>query len=107
MNIDLGAIHFDQRKQAAGRGYWYVDFRSRGRCFLYGKLRRTDFLPFDEQEDDVLQRGVMSESSDEGERRIEDAFLDSSDLLDLPEDLDDGCMGAEMMKFISDKREPM
>ena len=106
MSIDLGAIYFDQRKRAAGRGYGYVDFRSRGRCSLYGKLRRTDFLPVDEQEDDVLQRGVMSESSDEGKGRIEDAFSDSLNLFDLPEDLDDGGMGAEMMKLISDKSEP-
>ena len=31
---------------------------------MYGKLRRTDFLPVgDKREDEVLERGVLSESS--------------------------------------------
>ena len=47
-SLDMGCIYFDQHKHAAGRGYGYVAvsrFRSRRGCHLYGKLRRTDFLP--------------------------------------------------------------
>ena len=34
-------------------------------CYLYGKLRRADFLPVgDEREDEVLERGLLSASSD-------------------------------------------
>ena len=53
----------------AGRGYGYVAascFKSRAGCYLYGKMRRTDFLPVgEEQPDEVLERGFDSESSDE------------------------------------------
>ena len=31
-----------------------------------------------------------------GEAGIEDAFSDGSDLFDLPDDLDEGCMGSGM-----------
>jgi hypothetical protein len=77
-SLDLGAIYFDQRKRHAGRGYGYVGvsrFKSRLGCFLYGKLRRTDFLPVgDVKDDEVFERGVDSETSDEDERGMEDAF---------------------------------
>ena len=80
-SLDLGALYFDQRKRHAGRGYGYVGvsrFKSRLGCFLYGKLRRTDFLPVGEDKDDeVLERGVDSETSDEDERGMEDAFQGS------------------------------
>ena len=53
----------------AGRGYGYVAvsrFKSRAGCFLYGKMRRTDFLPVGEvQPDEVLERGIDSQSSDD------------------------------------------
>ena len=41
-------------------------FMTRTRCFLYGKLRRTDFLPVGEdRDDDVFERGCDSVDSDE------------------------------------------
>ena len=67
-DLDLGCIFFDQ-KMPAGRGYGYVAasrFKSRAGCFLYGKMRRTDFLPVGEdQSDEVLVRDVQSQSSSE------------------------------------------
>ena len=66
-DLDLGCVFFDQRRVAT-RGYGYVGvsrFRSRGGCYLYGKVRRTDFLPVGlPQEDEVLTRGYDSEGSD-------------------------------------------
>ena len=57
-SLELGCIFFDQRWHHAGRGYAYVAasrFKTRDGCFLYGKLRRTDFLPVgEEQEEEVL-----------------------------------------------------
>ena len=48
-------------------------FVSRKGCYLYGKLRRTDFLPVgEEREDEVLERGWDSEtSSDNSEHGIQ------------------------------------
>ena len=41
-------------------------FKTRRGCFLYGKLRRSDFLPVGEElDEEVLERGYESESSDE------------------------------------------
>ena len=65
-SLDMGCLFFDQKKRAAGRGYGYVAvsrFKSREGCFLYGKLRQTDFLPVGEDmESEILERGVLSES---------------------------------------------
>ena len=77
-DLDLGCIYFDQ-KMTAGRVYGYVAasrFKSRAGCYLYGKMRRTDFLPVgEEQPDEVLERGFESESSDEDDGcRLEYAF---------------------------------
>ena len=73
--MDMGCIYFDQKKRAAGRGYGYVAvsrFKSREGCFLYGKLRQTDFLPVGEGTDtEVLERGIYSETSDSEEQGIE------------------------------------
>ena len=67
----MGCIYMDQRKRAAGRGYAYVAvsrFQSRAGCHWYGKLRRSDFLPVgEEKEDEVLERGVESESTGESD----------------------------------------
>ena len=93
-DLDLGCIYFDQPMPAA-RGYGYVAvsrFKTRAGCFLYGKLRRTDFLPVGpEQEDEVLERGYESVSSDEdGGAGLEYAFPEGedsmSDGIDLQED---------------------
>ena len=65
-SLDIGCICFDQKKRAAGRGYGYVAvsrFKSREGCFLYGKLRQTDFLPED-MDSEILDRGVLSETTD-------------------------------------------
>ena len=76
----MGCIYFDQHRHAAGRGYGYVGvsrFRSRRGCFLYGKLRRTDFLPVGEvQEEEVLERGYLFVSDDsDDDSGMEHAFL--------------------------------
>ena len=64
-----GCLYFDQIKRAAGRGYGYVAcsrFKTRSGCHLYGKVRRTDFLPVGGgPEQEVLERGYLSESSDD------------------------------------------
>ena len=74
-SLDLGCLYFDQRRHHAGRGYGYVGvsrFRFRAGCFLYVKLRQTDFLPIgDKKEDEILKRGLLSETSHEDEIGIE------------------------------------
>ena len=60
----------------------YVRFlQARSRCWLYGRLRRTDFLPVgDVKEDEVLERGYESEDSgDDCARGLEYAFASDSD----------------------------
>ena len=57
-------------------------FRSRAGCYLYGKLRMTDFPPVgEEREDEVTKRGYQSETDDSEEEGMEHAFQggDSSD----------------------------
>ena len=65
----MGCIYFDQKYFCAGRGYGYVAasrFRTRGGCYLYGHMRRTDFLPVGvEDEAEVLERGYDSLSDDD------------------------------------------
>ena len=77
-SLDMGCIYFDQHRHHAGRGYGYVAvsrFKSKAACFLYGKLRRTDFLPVGEERDgEVLDRGIQSQTSDEDDIGIEHAF---------------------------------
>ena len=49
-----GCIYMDLKHHAAARGYGYVAasrFKSRSGCFLYGKLRRTDFLPVGQEKE--------------------------------------------------------
>ena len=72
----------DLQHRAAARGYGYVAasrFKFRSGCYLYGKLRRTDFLPVgEEQEDEVLERGYSSVSSGDSEGAgLEYAFPES------------------------------
>lgn len=75
-SLDQGCLYFDQMNCHAGRGYGYVGasrYRSREGCFLFGRIRRTDFLPVGEpQEDEVIERGILSASSDEDDRRCQD-----------------------------------
>ena len=53
------------------QGYGYVGvsrFQSREGCHIFGKLRRTDFLPVGlDKEDEVLERGYDSLDSDNEE----------------------------------------
>ncbi len=68
-SLDQGCIYFDQKYRAAGRGYGDVAvsrYRSRAGVYLFGKVRRTDFLPVGEDKDtEVLQRLDVSQSSSE------------------------------------------
>ena len=54
---------------------------SRKDCHIYGKLRRSDFLPVgEEREDEVLERGYDSESSgDECARGMQYVGIGSAD----------------------------
>ena len=70
--LDQGCLYFDHTKcrgKHPGRGYGYVGasrFRSREGCYLYGRIRRTDFLPVGKpQEDEITERGMESASTDE------------------------------------------
>ena len=80
-SLDIGCLYVHQRRHHVGRGYGHVGvsrFRSRSGCFLFGKLRRTGFLPVgDEKEDELLKRGLLSETSDEDEISIEHIGMDS------------------------------
>lgn len=71
-SLPMGCIYFGQKYLCAGRGYGYVAasrFRTRGGCFLYGHLRRTDFLPVggEGNPEEVLERGYDSLSDDDDE----------------------------------------
>ena len=61
----------DLKHHAAARGYGYITANRwifRSGCYLYGKLRRTDFLLVGvEKDDEVLERGYSSLSSDDSE----------------------------------------
>ena len=61
----------DLQHRTAARGYGYVAasrFKKRSGCYLYGKLRRTDFLPVGpDLEEEVLERGYSSVSSGDSE----------------------------------------
>ena len=65
-----------------GRGYGYVAvsrFESRAGCYLYGNMRRTDFLPVgDEREEEVLERSIASASSSDDDWRGHHFPRDSS-----------------------------
>ena len=84
----MGCIYFDQKYFCAGRGYGYVAasrFRTRGGCFLYGHLRRTDFLPVggESNADEVLERGYDSLSDDDEDGRgLEYACEGNPDVFD-------------------------
>ena len=70
-DLHHGCIYFDQMKHPAARGYGYVAcsrFKSCEGCHVYGKLRRSDFLPVGaEREGEVLERGYESVDSDDSE----------------------------------------
>ena len=74
-SLDMGCIYFDQKRRAAGRGYGYVAvsrFKAREGCYLYGKVRQSDFLPVgDGTKSEITERGVLSESADSEEEFME------------------------------------
>ena len=79
VSLHMGCVYFNHHRHPAGRGCGYVGvsrFRSRRGCFLYGKLRRTDFLPVgEEKEEEVVGRGYLSVSDDsEDDSGLEHAF---------------------------------
>ena len=103
----MQCVYFDQTKPA-GRGYGYVGvsrFMSRTRFWLYGKLRRTEFLPVGEaKESEVLQRGYASEDSgDDCARGVEYAFGGHSSDVDseYADDCAEGtCSGNNLADFL-------
>jgi hypothetical protein len=68
-DLHHGCVYMDQKYRLAARGYAYVAcsrFKTRAGCYLYKKLRQSDFLPVgEEREDEVLERGLESQDSDE------------------------------------------
>ena len=66
-DLEHGCIYFDQLKRPAARGYGYVAasrFKTRSGCYLYGKLRTSDFLPVGpDLASEHLESGYESESS--------------------------------------------
>ena len=87
-DLHHGCVYFDQKRRVAARGYAYVAvsrFNTQAGCYLYGKVRVSDFLPAgEEKEDEVLDRGYYSVSSDDSEGcGLEQAFQgDDSEYLD-------------------------
>ena len=78
-DIFHGCLYMDNKWHAAARGYGYVGvsrFRSRQGVYLYGKLRRSDFLPVGpELESEAVKRGYLSvDSSDDEGAGLEYAF---------------------------------
>ena len=69
-SLDQG-IYFEQKKYPAGRGYAYVAIswlRTRAGCHLNGKLRRSDFLPVgEEQDNEQLERAYHPLNSSDSE----------------------------------------
>ena len=97
----MGCIYFEQKYFCAGRGYGYVAasrFRTRGGCYLYGHMRRTDFLPVDGKADEeVSERGCESLSDDDDEGQgleyaddsLSNVAVDIADLVAKEGELDD------------------
>ena len=66
-SLDAGCLFFDHCYPPE-RGYAYVGasrFRTKAGLYLYGKVRRTDWLPVDGSGDEQLVRSVDSESDNE------------------------------------------
>ena len=81
-DLEHGCMYFDAKRPAA-RGYGYVAasrFKTRSGCHLYGKLRRSDFLPVGpDLESEHLERGYESMSSaDSDGAGLEYAFSEGS-----------------------------
>jgi hypothetical protein len=90
-DLHHGCMYFDQKKRVAARGYAYVAcsrFKTRAGCYLYGKLRQSNFLPVGEElHTEILERGYESVSSADSDGcGLEYAFneedQDCADVLD-------------------------
>ena len=94
-DIFHGCLFMDNKWHPAARGYGYVGvsrFRSREGVHIFGKLRRTDFLPVGpELETEVLQRGYDSVDSDDEEGAgLEYAFAEEDEESDTEVGVDRG-----------------
>ena len=89
-----GCLYFDQMKRPAARGYAYVGcsrFKTRGGCYVYGKIRRSDFLPAGEEKpDEVLERGYHSVDSEDNEGCGLEYACQKNTFFDLAEEEEDG-----------------
>ena len=68
-------------------------FKTRSGVYLFGKIRRTDFLPVaGDEEAEVTERGILSESSDGEDDGMDDAFGSCGAAFDHPsgDELEDG-----------------
>ena len=119
-SLDQGCIYFDQKKFHAGRGYGYVAvsrFKTKDGCFLFGRMRATDFLPVGE-DGHTLERGYDSLSSSESDnegRGLADAFGSGSEdgssgmgsdcMADVEEDHPEGparCIAADFEEAVAE-----
>ena len=94
MSLDAGCLFFDHC-YPADRGYGYVGasrFRTKAGVFLYGKVRRTDWLPVDGSGDEQLFRSADSASEDENDeydRELEENYSGSESERSSQSDMDD------------------
>ena len=69
MSLHCGCVYFDH-SYPPDPGYGYVAisrFRTRAGCFLYGRIRQTDFIPVGANADTACMiRGRLSRSDDDG-----------------------------------------
>ena len=66
MTLDQGCVYFDLHFPP-DRGYAYVAvsrFRTKSKVYHYGKIRRTDWLAVDQNENDQVKRSMESMSTD-------------------------------------------
>ena len=71
--LDMGCLFFDH-SYPADRGYGYVGasrFKCKEDLYIYGKLRRTDWLPTAIRESDVTHRSIESQSDGSDDERTD------------------------------------
>ena len=113
----IACLYFDHcYPPDAGYGYVAVSrFRSRAGCYLYGRIRQTDFIPVGAASESVRSiRGRISESDpeDEGEdsqsEAHSDAFSYGARLRDEYSGSEDGDVGSDLEHDVwaSDGAEP-
>ena len=94
-----GCLYFENKRRPAARGYACAGcsrFKSRQGCYLYGKLRRSDFLPVGEQkEGEIVERGYESLESDDDEGMGLEYTCQGNAFDDIEEDEDAGMIDAD------------